>query len=85
MTQGEVLQGELAVAATEVDQVPENSRLYLTSARHAGRQATQAGVRHLLLTHLWPGTDAVAARAAAHDEYDGKIGVATADLVLDLP
>ena len=75
----------LLAEATYVDQVPENSRLYLTSARHAGRQATQAGAKHLLLTHLWPSTDPVAARAAAYDEYNGQIGVATADLVLDLP
>jgi hypothetical protein len=38
-----------------------------------------------VLTHLWPGTDPVAARAAASDEYHGEIGVAAADLVLDLP
>jgi ribonuclease BN (tRNA processing enzyme) len=75
----------LLAEATYVDRVPERSRLYLTSARHAGRQATDAGARHLLLTHLWPGTDPVAAAAAAGDEYDGKIGVATADLVLELP
>jgi ribonuclease BN (tRNA processing enzyme) len=75
----------LLAEATYVDRVPENSRLYLTSARQAGRQATDAGARHLLLTHLLPGTDPVAARAAAGDEYEGKIGVATADLVLELP
>ena len=75
----------LLAEATYVDQVPESFRPYLTSARQAGRQATQAGARHLLLTHLLPGTDPVAARVAAHDGYDGQIGVAAADLVLDLP
>jgi ribonuclease BN (tRNA processing enzyme) len=75
----------LLAEATYVDQVPKDSRLYLTSAHHAGRQAADAGARHLLLTHLWPGTDPAAARAAAGDEYDGRIGIATADLVLDLP
>jgi ribonuclease BN (tRNA processing enzyme) len=74
----------LLAEATYVDHVPENSRPYLSSARQAGRQAVAAGARHLLLTHLWPGTDPSAALTAAGAEYDGDIGVATADLVLDL-
>ncbi len=75
----------LLAEATYVDEVPEGSRHYLSSARQVGRQAADAGVRHLLLTHLWPGTDPAAARAAAGDRYDGEIGVATAGLVRDLP
>jgi ribonuclease BN (tRNA processing enzyme) len=71
----------LLAEATYVDEVPEDSRRYLSSARQVGRQAADAGVRHLLLTHLWPGTDPAAARAAAGDRYDGEISVATADLV----
>lgn len=74
----------LLAEATYVDQVPEDSRRYLTSARQAGRQALDAGVRHLLLTHLQPGTDAAAAQAAARDTFDGEVGVATPDLVFDL-
>jgi len=73
----------LLAEATYVDQVPEDSQRYLTSAPQAGRQAAEAGARHLLLTHLMPGTDPEAARAAASDQFDGPIGVATADLVLD--
>jgi ribonuclease BN (tRNA processing enzyme) len=49
------------------------------------RHATDAGVRRLLLTHLQPGTDPAAARAAAGDSYDRPIDIATADLVVDLP
>ncbi len=74
----------LLAEATYVDQVPEDSRPYLTSARQAGRQATEAGARRLLLTHLQPGTDPMAALAAAGDSYDRQIGIATADLVVDL-
>lgn len=74
----------LLAEATYVDQVPEDSRRYLTSARQAGRQATDARARRLLLTHLQPGTDPAAARAAAGDSYDRQIGIATADLVVDL-
>jgi ribonuclease BN (tRNA processing enzyme) len=74
----------LLAEATYVDQVPEDSQRYLSSATQTGRQATAAGVRHLLLTHLLPGTDPGAARAAAGDEYDGAVGVATAGLIVDL-
>lgn len=75
----------LLAEATYVDEVPEDSRRYLTSALQAGRQAAQAGVGNLLLTHLWPGTDPAAARAAAGAGYRGELGVATAGLRVDLP
>jgi ribonuclease BN (tRNA processing enzyme) len=74
----------LLAEATYVDRVPAESSRYLSSARQAGRQAAEADVRHLILTHLMPGTDPEAARAAARDEYAGAIDVATADLVHDL-
>jgi ribonuclease BN (tRNA processing enzyme) len=71
--------------ATYVDEVPADSRPYLTSARQAARQAADAGAGRLLLTHLWPGTDPAAALTAANDHYDGPVGVATAGLVIELP
>jgi ribonuclease BN (tRNA processing enzyme) len=74
----------LLAEASYVDQVPEDSLRYLTSARQAGQQARDAGAGHLVLTHLLPGTDAAAAQAAAGAGYDGEIGVATSGLVLDL-
>jgi ribonuclease BN (tRNA processing enzyme) len=74
----------LLAEATYVDHVPEDSQLYLSSARHAGQQAAQADAGHLVLTHLWPSTDHQAARAAATAGYDGEISVATASMVLDL-
>ena len=70
--------------ATYPDQVPDGSRGYLSSARQAGRQAADAGARHLMLTHLWPGTDPAAAQAAAAGGYDGKISIAAAGTLLDL-
>lgn len=75
----------LLAEATYVDHVPEDSRRYLSSARQTGRQAVDAGARHLLLTHLQPGTDPAIARAAASDTYDGEVGVAASNLVLTLP
>jgi ribonuclease BN (tRNA processing enzyme) len=74
----------LLAEASFVDQVPDDSRHSLSSARQQGRQAAAAGAGLLLLTHLMPGTDPVAARAAARRDYDGETGVATPGLVLDL-
>jgi ribonuclease BN (tRNA processing enzyme) len=70
--------------ATHVYRVPEPSRRYLTSAHQAGHQAREAGARQLVLTHLWPGTEAAAAEAAARDTFDREVGVATPGLVFDL-
>ncbi|MFI6264945.1 MBL fold metallo-hydrolase [Micromonospora sp. NPDC051006] len=74
----------LVAEATYVHEVPADSKGYQSSARDAGRQAAAAGARRLLLTHLRPGTEHAAARAAAGAEYGGEIAVATAGLVLDL-
>ncbi len=70
--------------ATYIDEVPEDSRPFLSHARQVGQDAAHANVRRLLLTHLWPGTDPQAARTAAAQAYHGEIGVATADLEVDL-
>ena len=67
-----------------MDEVPEDSRGYLCSAVDAGRQASQAGVGRLMLTHLQPGTDRSAARAAAAEEYHGPIDVADGGPTIDL-
>jgi ribonuclease BN (tRNA processing enzyme) len=68
--------------ATHVDEVPPELCRHLSSARQAGWYARDAGVGRLLLTHLWPGTDPAAARAAA-DAYAGDIDIATGGLVAD--
>jgi len=72
----------LLAEATYVNEVPSDARAYLSSARDAGRRAAAAGAGRLMLTHLWPGTDASSALQAAGQDYDGLIGVATADLAL---
>jgi ribonuclease BN (tRNA processing enzyme) len=78
-------QADLLLAeASYVDQVPEDSQRYLSSAAQAGRRAAQAGAGHLLLTHLLPGTDPAAARGAATNHYTGHVSVAAPGLVLDL-
>lgn len=74
----------LLAEATYLDPVPEDSRLYLTSARQAGRQAQQANVQRLLLTHLWPGADQGAVLAEASSTYDREIGIARTGFTADL-
>ena len=74
----------LVAEASYIDRVPEDSRLHLSSARQAGREAARAGVGRLLLTHLMPGTDHGAAQAAASAGYGGPVDVAVPGLVLDL-
>jgi ribonuclease BN (tRNA processing enzyme) len=75
----------LIADATFVGQVPEDSQGYLSSAHEAAKQATAAGARRLLLTHLLPGTDETAAQTAAEGQFAGQVGVATPGLVIDLP
>jgi len=73
----------LLAEASFIDQVPGGSRSTLSSARLQGRQAAAAGTGRLLLTHLLPGTDPDAARAAAGQGYRGEVGVATPGLVVE--
>jgi ribonuclease BN (tRNA processing enzyme) len=62
--------------ASYVDDVPADSAGTLSSARSVGRQAREAGVQRLLLTHLLPGTDRQAAYQAAAAECDADVGLA---------
>jgi ribonuclease BN (tRNA processing enzyme) len=75
----------LLAEATYVEQVPERSAQYLTSARQAGRQAAEADAGKLVLTHLRPGTDQEAAREAAAKGFGGEVEVARGGLVVGLP
>ena len=74
----------LLAEASYIDQVPEDSRRHLSSAQVQGRQAAAAGAGRLLLTHLLPGTDPAAARAAAEQDYGGEVGMAHPGLVVEL-
>jgi ribonuclease BN (tRNA processing enzyme) len=70
--------------ATYPEHVPDDAARFLSSARQAGADATRAGVRRLLLTHLWPGSDPDAAVRAAREAYGGPIEVASPGQVIDL-
>jgi ribonuclease BN (tRNA processing enzyme) len=68
--------------ATYIDAVPADTLGSLSSARDVGRQATEAGVAGLILTHLPPGADRSAAVRAAETAYDGPVLVAAMGLAL---
>jgi len=74
----------LLAESTYVESVPSTLVGSLNSALEVGRQASQAGVARLLLTHLWPGTDPEASRTAASRSFREWIGVAAGGLVVDL-
>ena len=74
----------LLAEATFIDVVPADSLETLSSARDAGRQAAEAGVGGLLLTHLPPGADRAAATRAAETSFTGPIRVARLGLTLTI-
>jgi ribonuclease BN (tRNA processing enzyme) len=76
--------GLLLAEATYLEEVPEDSAGYLSSAREAGRWAAAAGVGRLLLTHLWPGSERAAAAALARESYAGDVGVAGAGMAIEV-
>jgi ribonuclease BN (tRNA processing enzyme) len=74
----------LIAEASYPEHVPLNSAPFLSSARQAGADATRAGARSLLLTHLMAGSDPDASVRAARQAYRGPIEVASPGLVIDL-
>jgi ribonuclease BN (tRNA processing enzyme) len=65
---------ELAVIEATFDQY-YGPGLHLT-AEEAGERGAAAGARHLVITHLLPGTDAEVQRSAAEAAYGGAVDVA---------
>jgi len=72
----------LLAEASFVDAVPGDERRTLSSARDVGRQAAEAGVGTLVLTHLLPGTERRGSAAAARSAFGGPIRVARPGLRL---
>jgi len=74
----------LVAEATYVDSVPAGNTGVLNSALEVGRQAHRARATRLLLTHLMPGTDPDASRAAASRSFGDWIAVATPGTIVEL-
>ena len=74
----------LLAEATYVETVPTGNAGVLNCALDVGRQARRAGAARLILTHLLPGTDPEASRAAAARSYGDWIGVASGGVMVDL-
>lgn len=66
------------------EQVPAESASTLSSAVQAGENAARAEVKHLVLTHLLPGTSPARAVEAARRAYGGTMTVARPGSVIDL-
>jgi ribonuclease BN (tRNA processing enzyme) len=81
---------DLYVMAASDPQPPSASALeggpqLLLSAHDAGRAATAARARRLLLTHFRPGSDRELNRAAAGAVFSGEVILADEDLSITLP
>ena len=74
----------LLAEATYAEFVPSGNKGVLNSALIVGHQARWAGAARLMLTHLLPGTDPEASRAAAGRFFDDWIAVATPGAIVDL-
>ena len=74
----------LLAEATYVESVPSGNAGVLNSALEVGRQAHRARAARLMLTHLMPGTDPEASRAAAGRSFDDWIAVATPGTIVEL-
>ena len=73
----------LLAEATYVDAVPPGNAGVLNCALDVGRQASRARAARLMLTHLLPGTDPDASRAAASRSFSDVIEVAAPGLSLE--
>ena len=74
----------LLAEASYADALPEGLIGSLSTADDAGRQAAEAGVSRLVLTHLMPGTDASRAASAAAARFPGPIDVARPGLSIEI-
>jgi ribonuclease BN (tRNA processing enzyme) len=74
----------LIAEATFPERAPERFARFQSTGRQAGADAASAGVRRLVLTHFFPGSDPEPALRAAGEGYHGPIDVARPGLVVDL-
>jgi ribonuclease BN (tRNA processing enzyme) len=74
----------LLAEATYVEGVPSGNASVLNCALEVGRQASLAKAARLMLTHLLPGTDPEASRAAANRSFSDWIGVAAGGMIVEL-
>jgi ribonuclease BN (tRNA processing enzyme) len=74
----------LLAEATYVESVPSGNASVLNCAVDVGRQAHRAKASRLMLTHLLPGIDPAASRAAASRSFSDWIGVAEGGMIVEL-
>jgi ribonuclease BN (tRNA processing enzyme) len=74
----------LLAESTHIDEPPEGLDGLLCDAATAGRQAAEAGVGELMLTHLWPGDDPATAMQRAAEAYGGPIRIARPGVIAEV-
>lgn len=74
---------DLYIMDATLQRQPDGPRNVL-SAAEAGRWATEAGARRLLLTHFWPGNDRGVSLRQAAEHYSGELLAADEGMVIDL-
>jgi len=74
----------LLAEASSVDAIDDEMSGLLSTAEQRGDDAREAGVGTLVLTHLLPGEDPVAARDLAATRFSGPIEVARPGLVIEV-
>jgi ribonuclease BN (tRNA processing enzyme) len=75
---------DLFVCEASYQHEDDNPPAVHLTGREAGAHATEAGVRHLLLTHLPPWGDEDRATAEARVEYDGPMTIARPGTTIDV-
>ncbi len=73
----------LLIEATYVEEAQASPNVHLW-AREAGKVATDAGAKRVVLTHVWPTFDTEQAVREAAESYDGPIEAATEGKVYDV-
>jgi ribonuclease BN (tRNA processing enzyme) len=72
------------IEATDRGGEARQHRRNLMTSAEAGRWASLAGARRMMLTHFWPGNDRAASVAAARSAFSGEVLAAEENLVVAL-
>ncbi len=75
---------DLLVAESSWTDRPEDAAVGHLTAGEAGKMATAAGAKRLMLTHFWPGSDTRIAARLANETYKGEVLIAKEGKSIDV-
>jgi ribonuclease BN (tRNA processing enzyme) len=73
--------GVLLSEATWIDRPPWGHPIHMT-ATEAGACAREAGVRRLVITHVWPRNDLATVEARASEAFEGEVSIAVEGMAM---